>query len=90
MNGAPLLSDLHGISLLVGRADEVGPAVRARRLAGSWAVVIRGAECRTEHDLFAEFSAALQFPRYFGWNWAAFEECVADLSWLPPAPVLSA
>jgi len=38
---------------------------------------------RTVAALFDEFSAAFQFPYYFGENWAAFDECLADLSWLP-------
>ncbi|UYN83847.1 MAG: barstar family protein [Microcella sp.] len=41
--------------------------------------VIRGSRCRTVQDLFNEFSAALQFPLYFGHNWDAFDECMRDL-----------
>jgi hypothetical protein len=39
---------------------------------------------RSKQKLFAIYAKALHFPRYFGWNWDAFEECLLDLSWLPP------
>jgi hypothetical protein len=45
--------------------------------------IIRGHKARTTQALFDEFAAALQFPYYFGENWAAFDECLADLEWLP-------
>lgn len=43
---------------------------------------VRGTKMRTVQGLFDEIAAALQFPYYFGENWAAFDECLADLDWL--------
>lgn len=45
--------------------------------------VCRGRKMETVETLFDEFAAAFQFPYYFGENWAAFDECLADLDWLP-------
>ena len=47
--------------------------------------IIRGKRCGDTQALFQEWSAALQFPYYFGGNWDAFEECVGDLEWLSAA-----
>lgn len=38
-----------------------------------------------EDGVFAELSAALQFPPYFGWNWDAVNDCMRDLEWLENA-----
>jgi hypothetical protein len=38
---------------------------------------------RSKEKLLAVFAEKLRFPKYFGWNWDAFEECLKDLSWLP-------
>jgi RNAse (barnase) inhibitor barstar len=37
----------------------------------------------TLEGLFQEFGATLELPDYFGFNSAAFDECLADLTWLP-------
>lgn len=44
--------------------------------------MLRGYKSTTTSDFFNEAAAALQFPYYFGENWAAFDECIVDLSWL--------
>ncbi len=46
---------------------------------------LRGTKMQTVQGLFDEFSAALQFPSYFGENWPAFDECLSDMDWLPLA-----
>jgi len=51
--------------------------------------VVRGAKMADERGLFNEFSAAFQFPYYFGENWDAFDECINDFSWLPASGYLA-
>jgi len=38
--------------------------------------------------LLDALSVAFRFPNYFGKNWNALEECIRDLSWLPPGDVV--
>ena len=45
--------------------------------------IVDATRCATSPELFDEWAAALEFPDHFGRNWDAFEECVADLEWLP-------
>lgn len=51
--------------------------------AGFLVKVVHGNKCRDSARLFAELAEAMEFPDYFGHNWDALEECLADLEWLP-------
>ncbi|MBA4016666.1 MAG: hypothetical protein C0483_05710 [Pirellula sp.] len=37
---------------------------------------------RGKEKLLGVLAGSLRFPKYFGWNWDALEECLRDLSWL--------
>lgn len=37
---------------------------------------------RGKEKLLGVLAQSLRFPRYFGWNWDALEECLCDLTWL--------
>ena len=37
---------------------------------------------RGKEKLLGVLASSLRFPKYFGWNWDALEECIRDLSWL--------
>jgi len=43
--------------------------------------IIQGKRSTDVDRFFGESAAALQFPYYFGENWAAFHECITDLDW---------
>lgn len=45
-------------------------------------------EGQDEHDAAAELASCLRFPDWAGRNWDAVEDCLTDLSWLPPTPRL--
>lgn len=52
------------------------------------AVVVDLAGCTDKEDALARLAAALKFPDWFGGNWDALADCLADLSWWPAAGYL--
>jgi Barstar (barnase inhibitor) len=71
------MSDFHSLSTPDGFtfADEL-PAVEGT-------IVMRvPPKINRKRQLMLEYVRRLGFPRYFGWNWDAFYDCLCDLSWL--------
>ncbi|GAB4435739.1 MAG: barstar family protein [Rhodocyclaceae bacterium] len=57
---------------LIAAAGELGYAIRIADLRG----------LRDKAGLLAGLARALAFPDWFGYNWDALDDCLADLSWL--------
>jgi len=45
-------------------------------------------DIKTKDTLLKQLAQRLRFPDYFGMNWDALDECICDLSWLPPGTIL--
>jgi hypothetical protein len=63
-----------------GADDDYLAAARALDFA---AVAIDLDGCAGKDDAIARIAAALRFPEWFGGNWDALADSLADLSWLP-------
>lgn len=61
------------------QSDELGEAASVR---GVGVFRLNGVRMSNQAELFQEFKVKLQFPDYFGSNWNALDECLADLDWL--------
>lgn len=84
------MSERPTIELVAANASEVTDASWEfeRQAPGRVVRFLRGAKMRDASGVLDQFAAALQFPYYFGQNWAALSECIEDLSWLPATSYL--
>jgi Barstar, RNAse (barnase) inhibitor len=73
-----------GPPILVGSTDSCHSLRTLLPPSGSVVVArLEGESLVEAHDVFEQFSNALSFPAYFGWNWDALSDCLCDLSWCP-------
>jgi len=70
----------YGIDLKEG---EFGALAEVVGQGGGLLRSVDAADARTVEGLFDSVADVFEFPDYFGSNWAALDECLADLDWLP-------
>jgi hypothetical protein len=63
----------HGAAAVCAYARSLGHDATRIDLAG----------CRDKREFLARTAAALDFPGWFGENWDAYYDCLADLGWRP-------
>ena len=65
------------INIRQGTNDDAYTAFYANsHMEGRYTAYIRGKRCGSVSDFMKEYSAAFQFPAYFGENWNAWDECM--------------
>ncbi|HCQ20107.1 MAG TPA: barnase inhibitor [Anabaena sp. UBA12330] len=42
-----------------------------------------GKKINSKQTFLKQAAEAMEFPKYFGNNWDAFDECITDLTWCP-------
>jgi hypothetical protein len=71
------------MSMLVSSQSDANNLLWSWSRQGLLARSLRATKMRTNDAFMNELAASLQFPWYFGQNWAAADECLSDLEWLP-------
>jgi RNAse (barnase) inhibitor barstar len=84
MSNNPLLSATPPWVLIADFGSSAFEAALSQlRAIGGEVISLDGARGLTSSALFDQFAQVAKFPEYFGRNWPALDECLADLEWLP-------
>jgi hypothetical protein len=74
-----------GPGVHIWNSDRPAAEIRAEAEEIAWRGVF--VDCAHVHDkpqFLEECERSYRFPAYFGHNWDALADCLADLQWLPP------
>jgi len=74
---------VHGISPEAVNRSALTDLEHAALQAGHAIVRLDLEDCRDKAGLLACAAEAFRFPDWFGYNWDALADALADLSWLP-------
>lgn len=73
------------LEIRVADDDGIDALVDEWRRDGAHVGVVDGHDASTEPDFFTAIAGALELPEWFGANWDALDEVLADRSWLAGA-----
>lgn len=62
--------------------------IKTSELQGVKVFQIDGKKIHNKKSFLNEIAEKLKFPKYFGFNWDAFNDCITDLSWMNSKGVL--
>jgi|SRR5262245_20916844 len=87
MDYEQLLTDPGEAGIFVRPADAAGlDAAAARAGLARWTVDLTGV--RSQAELLVALASRLQFPEWFGHNWDALNDVLAELAWEQPNGVM--
>jgi hypothetical protein len=74
-----------GPGVHIWHSDRAEADIRADAEEIAWrCVIVDGSRVRDKAQFLEECERSYRFPAYFGHNWDALADCLADLQWLPP------
>lgn len=74
---------------VLAKSTPLDRSIAATRTIGGQVVQLDAASMRDLEGLFRAYVREFSFPEYFGWNWAAYAECMESLEWLPARSYLT-
>lgn len=83
MNYASLLARVEHAGVFHMPLDGESALIAAAEQNGFFVFRVDLAKARNKDDMLKAIGAAMTFPEWFGYNWDALLDCLADLGWRP-------